>query len=153
MKSLKLSTKSACRIAGIDRDKFNDHVTQGRYPCAPATTQGRGRYFDPDDMIALRLFVELTNENHDPREAARMACAVAACARSHPDARQISLVYDYFEPPSFMALPSEKVPDDWDNVLLGSTDIRREEKFRIGKLREIIARKTEEELTYVGEPD
>lgn len=149
----KLTTKAACRVVGVDRDRFNEHVAAGNFPCAPATIPGRARLFDPDDMIALYLFKEFLDEGADAKSAGALACEIANCARFNPDERAISLVYTYFSRPH--AMPSTQAPDPstWDEVLIGGTDIRKVLTYRIGKLREMIAHWTEEERAIVGEDD
>ncbi len=149
----KLTIKAACRIAEIDRDRFNEHVAAGRFPCAPATVPGRARTFDPDDMIALCLFSEMLGDGIDAGRAGAIACEVARAARNHPDSPTITLVEDYFFPSIGNAFPTEIVPppEDWDRVLFNGTDIRKATTFRISKLRAIIARKTDDERSIIGE--
>ncbi|HYD32099.1 MAG TPA: hypothetical protein VEB64_14760 [Azospirillaceae bacterium] len=151
----KLTTMAACRVARIDRDRFNEHVAAGRFPCAPNTVPGRARLFDPDDMIALWLFRELMDDGFEAAKAGVIACAVANAAKQHPEARAISYVEDYFVPPTGRAYPSDQVPaaSEWDRVLFSGTDIRKVTTFRVGKLRELIAHYTEEESAIIGERD
>lgn len=150
----KLTTKAACRVARIDRDRFNEHVAAGRFKCAPNTVPGRARLFDPDDMIALWLFRELMDDGFDAGIAGVIACAVAEAARQNPEARAVSYAQDYF---GFGgdAFPANAVPDHskWDEVLLSGRDIRKVTTFRISKLREMIAHYTEEERSIIGEDD
>ena len=149
----KLTTKAACRVAGLDRDRFNEHVASGAFPCAPDTVRGRARLFDPDDMIALFLFREFLDEGTDAKRAGLLACEIAQCAKFNPDARTISVVYTYFS--SFHAYPSENVPgpSEWDTVLFSGSDIRKVLTYRVGKLRQMIAHYTEEERSIIGEDD
>jgi hypothetical protein len=150
----KLTTIAACRIAHIDRDRFNEHVAAGRFDCAPETIPGRARVFDPDDMIALWLFRELMDDGFDATRAGKIACEVARAAREHPDAPTISYVQDYFSGPGF-ACPTNSVPppSDWDSAAFRNTDIRKVTTFRIGKLRAMIAHYTEEERSIIGPDD
>jgi hypothetical protein len=150
----KLTTKSACRVARIDRDRFNEHVAAGRFPCAPNTVPGRARLFDPDDMIGLWLFRELMEDGFEPAKAGEIACEVANAARRYPDASTISYVQDYFGNGG-RAFPSDAVPapSEWDNVLFSGTDIRKVTTYRIGKLRKLIAHYTAEENSIIGEDD
>lgn len=150
----KLTTTVACRVARIDRDRFNEHVAAGRYDCAPDTIPGRSRYFDPDDMIALWIFREQLDERMDASQAGKIACEVARVARLHPDARAISYVQDYFGTRGH-AFPADAVPphSDWDNTTFSGSDIRKVTTWRIGKLRELIAHGTEEERAKIGPED
>lgn len=151
----KLTTAAACRVARIDRDRFNEHVAADRFGCAPDTIPGRTRLFDQDDMIALWLFREEMEEGRDAITAGLIACAVANAARQHPEARAISYVRDYFGPSRGHAFPADDVPahSEWDEVLFSGTDIRKVTTYRIGKLRDLIAHGTEEERATVGERD
>ena len=87
------------------------------------------------------------------KSAGALACEVARCAREHPQARAISVVWSYFG--SFTAHPAETVPvaSDWDRVVFSGTDIRKVTTFRIGKLRELNAHYTEEERNIIGDDD
>ena len=150
----KLTTAAACRVARIDRDRFNEHVAGGRYPCAPDTIPGRARLFDPDDMIALYLFREIMDDGIEASVAGKIACEIAAVARNNPHARAISYVQTYFGRVGHAYLAEDVPPHaNWDETLIGGTDIRKVTTFRIGKLREMIARYTEEERSIIGESD
>lgn len=155
----KLTTAAACRVARIDRDRFNEHVAAGRFECAPSTIPGRTRLFDPDDMIALWLFRELMDDGFDAFNAGRIACKVSEAARLNPAAPAIAYVNDYFGPLSGAAWPANEVPspDTWDEpasfICPGGTDIRKVTIFNISKLRNIIAHFTDEERSIVGEKD
>jgi len=151
----KLTTIAACRVARIDRDRFNEHVAAKNFQCAPNTVPGRARLFDPDDMIALWLFREFMEDGLDAKRAGAIACDIAQAARSNPEARTISYVEDYFYGRGGHAYPSDAVPapSEWDNVLFGGSDIRKVTTYRIGKLREMIAHYTEEERSIIGADD
>lgn len=51
-----ITTLAACRIARIDRQRFNEFVASGDYRCAPETQPGRARRFNESDIIALFVF-------------------------------------------------------------------------------------------------
>lgn len=156
---IKLTTKAACRVARIDRDRFNEHVAAGRYPCAPGTIPGRARVFDPDDMIGLWLFRELMDDGFDASRAGSIACDVALAARQNPDAPAISYLQDYFVGmhgnSNGHAFPADAIPDasKWGTTHFGGTDIRKVTTFHIAHLRKLIARYTDEERSIVGEDD
>ena len=86
----KLTTKAACRVARIDRDRLNEHIAAGVYNCAPETIPGRARLFEPNDMIGLWLFRELMDDGFDARNAGKIACAIAIAARRNSEAPAIS---------------------------------------------------------------
>ena len=56
----KFRTKAACRIAGIDHQRFNEDVAAGEYPHAPVTTAGVSRVFDEADIAGLYVYAFLT---------------------------------------------------------------------------------------------
>lgn len=149
----KLTTVAACRVARLDRDRFNEHVAAGHFGCAPATVPGRARLFEPDDMIALWLFRELMDDGYNARKAGAIACAVGEAAKFNPEAPSISYVESYF--PGGHAFPSDQVPapGEWDTVFFSGTDIRKVTTFRISKMRELIAHYTEEERSIIGRDD
>lgn len=149
----RLTTKAACRVAGLDRDRFNEHVAAGNFGCAPSTIPGRARLFDPDDMVALFLFRDFLDDGVDAKTAGAMACEIGLCAKLNPDEPTISLVYTYFS--GFKAYPTTSVPtpDQWDTILLSGTDIRKVLTYRISKLRQLIAHYTEMERSTIGEDD
>jgi hypothetical protein len=150
----KLTTTAACRVARLDRDRFNEHVAAGRFPCAPDTVPGRARAFDPDYMLALWYFRELMDDGFDAGRAGHIACAIADVARAHPEATAISYVQDYFGERGH-AVPADQVPphSEWDQKGFGVTDIRKVTTYRIGKARQLIAQYTEEERERIGPED
>lgn len=149
----KLTTAAACRVAGLDRNRFNEHVAAGRFTCAPATVAGRARFFGPDDMIALRLFRELMEDGFNADRAGVIACAVSEAARSNPNAATISYVETFVG--SNIALPTKLIPDPskWDQFLVSGSDVRKVTTFNIAKMRRLIAHYTEEERAIIGERD
>jgi hypothetical protein len=151
----KLTTTAACRVARLDRDRFNENVAAGNFQCAPATVPGRARLFDPDDMISLWLFRELMEDGFSKEWAGKIACEVGEAARRNPNAPAISFVYGYFYPVSGDAMPADEVPssNEWDTTMLGGTDIRKTMTFNIKKLRALIAHYTEEERSIIGPDD
>ena len=151
----KLTTKAACRVARIDRDRFNEHVAGGRFPCAPITIPGRARLFTPEDLVPLWLFQELTEDGYDSTTAGRIACEVARVARVNPEAPVIALVWGFTAPPTCDAVIADHVPapGEWGTTLFGGGTIRRVDYFNIAKTREFIARAIEEEQAVIGERD
>lgn len=149
----KLSTKAACRVARMDRDRLNEAIKDGLYPCAPETIPGRARYFDPDDMIGLWLYRELNEDGCSKVRAGQVACAVMAAAKENPEADAISYVELYVG--SRRAVPADQVPgaSDWSSVSFSGSDIRTVTTFNIAKIRKLIVEGTAEELSFVGEED
>lgn len=150
----KLTTAVACRVAGINRDRFNEYVAAGQYNCAPKTIPGRARLFSPDDMLTLFLFKRLIDDGYTVERAGTMACAIGQVAAIYSDERVFSYVEDYFVGHgSAHRAKDVPPPETWDDVLFSGTDIRKVTSFRIGKERELVAHYTAEEVSIIGNPD
>ena len=50
---LKLRAPLACRLARVDKQRFNEAVARGEYPCAPKAIQGVSRTLTVAETIAL----------------------------------------------------------------------------------------------------
>lgn len=150
----KLTTIAACRVAGINRDRFNEYVAAGQYRCAPSTVAGRTRLFNPDDMLTLFLFKRLIDDGYTIEKAGDIACALGVVAKLHPEERFLSYVEDYFIGHG-TAFRAQDVPayEKWDDVLFSGTDIRKVTTFRIGKERDLVAHYTEEQRSIIGGDD
>lgn len=150
----KISTTIACRVARIDRDRFNEAISAGFFKCAPKTIPGRARYFEPEDMIAVCLYRELLEDGMTKERAGHVACSVSNAAKRNPDADYISLVNDYFNGWGD-SYPADEVPsfENWDKVNFSGSDIRKVTTFNVAKLRKLIAHYTAEELSYHGPED
>ena len=153
-KTVRLTTKAACRVARLDPQKLNEAIFRKDYPCAPQTVAGRARSFDADDMIGLWYFREFIEDGYSVKKAGERACILMNAAKAYPDARTLSLVLDYFYGPG-TAFPADQVPDaaDWDTTVFRGSDIREVRTYRIGKTRDMIAHYTEEERNIIGEDD
>ena len=86
--SYKFRTKAACRIAGIDHQRFNEDVAAGEYPHAPVTTAGVSRVFDEADIAGLYVYAFLTRGCGEPyrfgkKLAATYAGGVIQALRGH----------------------------------------------------------------------
>ena len=149
----KLTTKAACRVARIDRDRFNEYVADKAFNCAPDTIPGRARLFDPDDMLALCLFRELMDDSYSPKRAGQIACTVAEVARECPDERVMAYVEPYVGTGSAVAYSRLLALGDLDELVISGSDIRKVTVFRVGKLRDMIAHYTDEERAIIGEDD
>ena len=152
---IKIRTATACKIARLDRDRFNEAVAGGYLTCVPSTSAGRARLFLPDDMLALWYYRELVEDGYTREKAGLVACAVANAAKQYRDAPAISYVEDYFGPHSGKAVPAGDVPDHskWDTVMFNGTDIRKVTTFRVSKARWLIAQYTDEENSILGTED
>ena len=149
---IKLRAATACKIARLDRDRFNEAVAGSYLTCVPSTSAGRARVFLPADMLALWYYRELVEDGLTREKAGHVACAVAEAARANPDALAIAYVEDYFRPNAGRAFPASDVPDysKWDTELFCGTDIRKVTIFRVSKARTLIADYTAEETSPYG---
>ncbi|WP_191557964.1 hypothetical protein [Brevundimonas aurantiaca] len=73
--------KTACDAVGYDRDRFNEDVASGAYPCAPPTDQGRPRIFEEPDLIALYVHAYLRRMGVGADLSGSIACRVGDQAR------------------------------------------------------------------------
>jgi hypothetical protein len=73
--------KTACDAVGLDRDRFNEEVAAGLYPCAPSTEAGRARVFEEPDLIALYFYSGLKRMGMSAERAGSIACRVGDQAR------------------------------------------------------------------------
>ena len=74
----KFRTKAACRIAGIDHQRFNEDVAAGEYPHAPVTTAGVSRVFDEADIAGLYVYAHLTRGWGEPYRFGKKLAATYA---------------------------------------------------------------------------
>lgn len=93
-----LPTAVACRVARIERQKFNEQVAAGNCGFAPETRPGVSRYFDEDATIALYIFARLTDpfRAEGGKQAGFVATQVWEELRRLPDdsdERQIAVCY------------------------------------------------------------
>ena len=82
---------TACQIAGINKQRFNEAVAAGRYPCAPKVLKGGTRAFREEDIIALFIYARLIEQNMPPRVAGEIACTLRAKLEEYPDADEVSV--------------------------------------------------------------
>lgn len=147
----KLTTIAACRVVGFHRDRFNEHVAAGNFPCAPATVPGRARAFDSYDMEALWLFKDLIDDQMDAERAGYIACTVAKAARENPDALAISFVEYYGRPSAAYAHDAVRPVADWDKSI--GAEIRKVTTFRLKIIRAAIAEGIDSERALIGPDD
>jgi len=86
----KFRIQSACRIAGLDRDRFNEAVAAGKYPCAPEVVRGSTRVFDEIDLIVLTIY-RIYLFQHPVPLAGMLACKIHELLSQKPDEAEIVL--------------------------------------------------------------
>lgn len=84
MANLRIRAPLACRLAHVDRDRFNEAVARGDYPCAPPATPGRTRTFSVHDVVGLFVFGRLVERGMAAKLAGEYACEVSGYSRSIP---------------------------------------------------------------------
>lgn len=156
-----LRTGQACTVVRLPRERFNEAAAIGLLPCLPATTAGRARRFDQDDLLALWYYRELTEDGYAREKAGHIACAIAARAKNDrlagkPEAVALAYVDDYFTGNGAGCVydPSDiPSPALWADPsgLLNETDIRKVTIFNVGKTRALIAHYTTREIANPSE--
>ena len=152
MATPKVSTSIACRIVGLNRDRFNEYIAAGHYGCAPSTVPGRTRLFGPDDLLTLMLFKRLMDDGYTVEAAGKIACAIGTVAQCYPEARAVSYVETYIGSGTAMLTKDVPPAEDWDTVTISGCDIRKVTTFRIGKERDLVAHYTDEETNTFRDP-
>jgi hypothetical protein len=150
----KLTTTAACRVARVDRDRFNEDVAAGYFNCAPKTVPGRARLFAPNDMLALCLYREFLDGGYNKERAGKVACEVARAAHEAPEADVITYVESY-GPGDGYAFPASQVlaSGSWAaETFLGGT-LRAAHTYNVGHMRKLIEQSTEEERSIIGPDD
>ncbi|CAN0602775.1 unnamed protein product, partial [Ectocarpus sp. 12 AP-2014] len=81
----------ACLVAGIEKQRFNEAVAHGRYPCAPEVPKGGIRTFREDDVVALYIYARLVDQRYPPSLAGQIACAARTKLDEFPDAKKVNV--------------------------------------------------------------
>jgi hypothetical protein len=153
---LKARTALAAQIAGIDRQRFNEAVAEGFYPCAPPTTKGATRHFDLNDIVTLTVYRELTQAGAVPRAAGAIACGLRDLLRQFPDCERAVYVVPSLGGPAWQRAEDFNYSathfDRGENM---SADIVHFTEWRLHVMRERIAHYLEkarlEASSVVGE--
>lgn len=90
-----MSSTYACEVASVNKQRFNEAVARGDYPCAPRV-EGRTRPFAARDVAGLWLYGHLTDDGIPPAKAGELACELVALLRQRPDLEEVALVRDAF---------------------------------------------------------
>ncbi|WP_289145560.1 hypothetical protein [uncultured Sphingobium sp.] len=145
-----LTTVAACRVARLDRQRFNEYVAGGDYTCAPKTIPGRSRLFDEADMIALCIFAqEIEGQMMKPLMAGLNAEAVLAALRKRPDADHLTFAHIWQEP--MLRLLVDKPLPAGEN-LVGKSVIRYT-VYDIAAVRAVVRKGVEQERAIIGPDD
>lgn len=157
MTKLRATTALAADIARIDRQRFNEAIASGFYPCAPETIAGRARTFDLNDLIALTIYGHLLREGVTPRHAGTAACGLRHFLTECPGAdHALQVVGDFGAHPGPMSWVR---PETFEGALgakrISGAQIVYVRDWYIAPMREAItSRLTEEdESRAVGAKD
>lgn len=139
----------AAEIANIDRQRFNEAVAEGFYPCAPTTVKGRARTFGFHDLLALKLYGELLREGVTPRHAGSVACSFLAFLAECPDAERAVHVRGQMGSPSWVR------PETFNaaSTHISGVGIQSTREWRLENWRDYIIHSLEEAANVVGVKD
>lgn len=114
-----MTSTYASEVAFINKQRFNEAVARGDYPCAPKV-EGRARSFTALDVMGLWLYGHLTNDGIPPARAGTLACEFVEVLRLHPDLEEVLIVREAFRRRHVVA------PENLDSLksfTLGGTSI------------------------------
>ncbi len=139
----KLGSASACRIAGIDKQRFNEIVAAGTYPCAPEVKKGASRRFGEDDLVALFIFVRLVDDDMPIRAAGSLACDIRQKLRikKEPEPAVTRIVTMRGTKGTYAESEISATPD-----LFTDEPVFYLRKFAIGNIRNVVRAAMNEEL-------
>lgn len=148
----KFRTKQACRIADIHRDRFNEAVAAGNYPCAPKVLRGSTRVFDEDDLIVLFFYGRMLEEGYQPKLAGRLVCLVRDELRCSKDSEdEILLVRTAAS--NYEVWRGSHVKEIIRRGNAGHSWVFWRLSFDIGNIREYVQREAEVEASILGADD
>lgn len=88
-----MSSTYASEVAFINKQRFNEAVARGDYPCAPKV-EGRARAFTARDIMGLWMYGHLTEDGIPPASAGELACQFVEVLRFTPDLEEVLIVRD-----------------------------------------------------------
>ena len=145
----RLTTVAACRVARIDRQRFNEYVSVGDFGCAPTTVSGRTRLFEEADLITLFIFAREIEKGLKPLIAGFIACAVGDEVRRHPDHNKVSICR-FVNSPHYRVVPNDT---DAAGLWLSGNPVFDVRAYNIAYVRDLIRLGVEEERSIVGPSD
>ena len=78
---LRLRAPLACRLARVDKQRFNEAVARGEYPCAPPAVQGVSRTLTLAETIALYCWGRMLELSMSAKQAGHFACEILHLVR------------------------------------------------------------------------
>lgn len=149
IKPKRFRIKAACRIAGIEHQRFNEAVASGHYPCAPKVDRGSTRVFDLEDLVALYFYGSLLEQGWPPRLAGQYACRIHDCLISYPQTTGVMVIR--LANGSFQTLAESELNGTPKGDVGGG--VMQRFSFDIETARKYIDREIDEEISIVGEDD
>ena len=149
MTKLRATMALAAEIAGIDRQRFNEAVAEGFYPCAPATVPGRARSFNILDLMALKLYGQLLSEGVTPRYAGNLACEFLGFLKCYPDTDRFVHVRSQMGSPVWM----RAAEFDANATEMSGTAIISVREWRLERWRAYAVARLEDAALEVGPKD
>lgn len=166
MSKIRVRAALACRIARLDRVKFNEAVASGAYRCAPETMKGSARIFDEEDLLPLYFFARFLEFGLSPNRAGYLACKIENELKNDSVAHndRITLVRgtsgETMLAPTAKFYPGPEIkpwydPDHEKNGVeyRGLGRIVFSIDFYVTHVRQMIAAAIEEERNILGEED
>lgn len=144
-----IRTELACRIAGVDRLKFNEAVSRGTYPAAPPTAKGSTRKFDESELIALYVFGRALNISISASQAGQLASACLAFLRQGQIKYRFQLLR--YSDGSTMFISDQNFRPAMESVNGKTIDLVLE--FRIKAIRRNVCDAVAREQTNFGEEE
>lgn len=167
---LKIRAPLACRIARVDRDRFNEAVARGEYPNPPAAGPGRPRPFLIPDVVGLFVWGRLLERGLSPSAAGHYASEVARRAKQiegHENdltvcRLQTTMDIEYYISGTRALTPKRKQELEEqlglqiispNAIEIGGDSVLSQENWQIGNIRKIIDRAIEDYRNTLGEEE
>jgi hypothetical protein len=147
--NLKARTALATKLAFVNRQRFNEAVAEGFYPCAPTTVRGSTRVFDVNDIVTLRIYGRLLDEGMVPRSAGAIVCGLRTLLAEHPEAERVVHVTTSMGSPVWLL--SEHL--NRDHEMMSGMDIVSVREWFLKFTRQRIIHELQEEANIVGSDD
>lgn len=142
-------TQTACRIARIDRDRFNEAVAAGNYPCAPSVDRGATRVFNESELIALFYYGRLLENDWPPKLAGKLACQLSDFLQEAPQAEEAVIIIGSGFPQVMNGDELNFKPRE----LHGTGLVWQRLAIDVGNIRKKVCEQIEEEISVIGPDD
>ena len=149
MTTFRLTTKAACRVAQIDRQRLNELISSGDYSVAPETVPGRSRLFDEIDLIALFIFARLFERDWRPLRAGLLASNIITQLRKDSAAGEVTV----FSPIASSLTRAIEKPQEVAGAHNGGMAVLYTQTFNIETVRDLVRAGIEEERAVIGEDE